>query len=378
MVKHLLVTNDFPPKVGGIQNYLYELWRRLDPNSFVVVTTAHPNSDGFDAQQEFEIVRLPHKVLLPTAALARKIRQIAEDHQAAFIIWDPALPVGMLAPKVGIEYGVILHGAELTIPARLPVTSRRLLKIMSRARFIITAGQYPRAELERLFSKSKWELPEVFEIPPGVDPMRFEPLSKEIRGHYRKSLGISEDDFLVSSVSRLVPRKGMDTLVEAVSLLQDAHPELKVVIAGTGRDERRLEHLVKRKKASVRLMGRVAEEDLPSLLGASDGFAMLCRNRWAGLEQEGFGIVFLEASSCAVPVVAGYSGGSTEAVTHEQTGFVVYQPKSSRKAAEAISMLISNADLRTEMGRNGRRRALEEFSYDLLSEKLGKCLASIG
>ena len=378
MVKHLLVTNDFPPKVGGIQNYLYELWRRLDPNSFVVVTTANSNADGFDAQQEFEIVRLPQKVLLPTPRLARKIREIAEHHQATFIIWDPALPVGMLAPKVGIQYGVILHGAELTIPARLPMLSRWLFKILSRSRFIVTAGQYPRAELERLFARSKRQLPEVFEIPPGVDPMRFEPLSEEIRGHYRKSLGITDDDFLVSSVSRLVPRKGMGTLIEAAGLLQDAHPELKVVIAGTGRDDHRLERMVKRRNVSVRLMGRVAEDDLPYLLGASDGFAMLCRNRWAGLEQEGFGIVFLEASSCSVPVVAGYSGGSTEAVTHEETGFVVYQPKSSRKAAEAISMLISNADLRAEMGRNGRRRALEEFSYDLLSEKLGKCLASIG
>ncbi|NNN19043.1 MAG: glycosyltransferase family 4 protein [Acidimicrobiaceae bacterium] len=377
MVKHLLVTNDFPPKVGGIQSYLYELWRRLDPKSFVVVTTPHQNADGFDAQQEFEIIRVPQKVLMPTASFARRISEIAQEHQVSFIVWDPALPIGMLAPKAGFPYGVILHGAELAVPSRLPFTFGKLTKVLSGARFVITAGQYPRSELERLFVRAKRPLPEIFEIPPGVDTIRFGPPSKEMRASYRESLGIREDDFLISSVSRLVPRKGMDTLIGAVGLLKHAHPELKVIIAGSGRDERRLSRMIKRRKVSVRLFGRVDEEDLPDLLGASDGFAMLCRNRWAGLEQEGFGIVFLEASSCGLPVIAGYSGGSTESVTHEQTGFVVYQPKSPRKAAEAISMLISNVELREQMGRNGRQRALDEFSYARLSEKLGKCLGSI-
>ncbi len=377
MSKHLLVTNDFPPKVGGIQNYLYELWRRLDPDSFVVVTSSHPQGDAFDAQQEFEIVRLPSKTLLPTRALARRIREIAEEHQASFIIWDPALPIGLLAPKVGIQYGVVVHGAELAVPARLPIASRILLNVLSKASFLISAGQYPRSELERLFSRSGQELPKVFDIPPGVDPIRFEPLSEEMRSSYRSSLGVKDGEFLVSSVSRLVPRKGMDTLIIATALLQSAHPELKVAIAGSGRDEMRLRRLIRRRHAAVNLLGRVAEEELPYLLGASDAFAMLCRSRWAGLEQEGFGIVFLEASACEVPVIAGYSGGSTEAVSHEQTGFVVYQPKSSRKAAEAISMLISNESLRREMGQNGRRRVLDEFSYDRLSERLENSLALI-
>ncbi len=378
MSKHLLVTNDFPPKVGGIQNYLYELWRRLDPNSFVVVTTAHPNADSFDAQQDFEIIRLPKKFLLPSRSLAGRIRQIADDQAASFIVWDPAMPVGMLAPKVGIQYGVVLHGAELTVPARLPLTSQILLNVLSEARFVITAGMYPKSELERLFSRRGKSVPEVFEVPPGVDPVRFEPLPQEVRDGYRRSLGVMEGEFLISSVSRLVPRKGMDTLISAVEMLKEAHPELRVAIAGAGRDEARLRRLIKRGGVSVQLLGRIAEEDLPYLLGASDGFAMLCRSRWAGLEQEGFGIVFLEASSCEVPVIAGYSGGSTEAVSHEKTGFVVYQPKSARKTAEAISMLIGSDTLRSEMGKNGRRKVLEEFSYDRLSEKLEKSLAYIG
>lgn len=377
MVKHLLITNDFPPKVGGIQNYLYELWRRLDPSSFVVLTTPNPDSDAFDSQQAFEVVRLPYRMLLPTREIARTIREIAEKHGASFLVWDPALPVGLLAPKVGIRYGVVLHGAELTVPARLPFASRRLLRELSGAQFVVTAGKYPRAELERLFARAKLDPPEIFDIPPGVDPVRFVPLPPAVRNSYRKSLGIEEGEFLLTSVSRLVPRKGMDTLIEAAGLLRGAHPELRVVIAGSGRDEGRLGRIIRKRGASVQMLGRVPEEDLPYLLGASDAFAMLCRNRWGGLEQEGFGIVFLEASSCEVPVIAGYSGGSTEAVSHEKTGFIVYQPRSPRKTAEAISMLMTNESLRLEMGRLGRSRALDEFSYDRLSEKLEKCFASL-
>lgn len=377
MNKHLLVTNDFPPKIGGIQNYLYELWRRLDPDSFVVVTTSHLNADSFDAQQAFEVVRLDQKVLLPSAKLARKIRAIAEECGASFIVWDPALPIGSLASKVGLPYGIVLHGAELTIPARLPITSRLLRKILGGARFVISAGQYPKSELEQLFQRNPSLMPEIFEIPPGVDPIRFEPLNIIASENYRSLLGINEGEFLVSSVSRLVPRKGMDTLIKAAGLLAEAHPQLRVLIAGTGRDQRRLTRLIRKHKAPVRLLGTMSDEELPFLLGASEAFAMLCRNRWGGLEQEGFGIVFLEASSCAIPVIAGFSGGSCEAVTHEQTGFVVYKPKSSRKVAEAISMLITNDAARRQMGIKGRSRALEEFSYDVLSEKLAKYFSNL-
>lgn len=375
--KHLLVTNDFPPKVGGIQNYLYELWRRLDPSSFIVITTSHPDAEAFDSQQSFEIIRLDQKLFLPTRSLARIIRTIASDHQVDFIVWDPALPIGKLAPRVAVPYGVVVHGAELTIPARLPVTSRWLLRLLGDARFIISAGQYPKSELEQLFAKSGKSLPEIIEIPPGVDPVRFEPLLVEARSEFREVLGIAHDEFLVSSVSRLVPRKGMDTLIEAAGLLSEAYPHLKVVIAGTGRDQGRLQRLITKHGAPVKLIGRVTEEQLPYLLGSSDAFAMMCRSRWAGLEQEGFGIVFLEAAACKVPVIAGFSGGSCEAVTHEETGFVVYKPRSARKVAEAISMLITDEALRKQMGENGRRRAVAEFSYDYLSEKLAKRLSVI-
>lgn len=377
MKKHLLVTNDFPPKIGGIQNYLFEIWRRLDPSSFVVLTTASLDAQDFDSQQEFEIVRLAKQVLLPSHTLAKVIRNIARQHDVDYIIWDPALPVGRLANKIDLPYGLILHGAELTVPAKLPLASSVLRKIINNAKFIIAAGQYPKSELEQFAERSQFELPLIFEIPPGVDSSRYKVLADVDRASYRHSLGITDDEFLVSSVSRLVPRKGMDTLIKASALLSSAHPELKVVIAGTGRDDKRLNRLIRKLKAPVTLIGEIKEEELPMLMGSSDVFAMLCRSRWGGLEQEGFGIVFVEASSCAVPVIAGFSGGSCEAVVHEETGIVVYKPKSQHKAAEAISMLITSEELRHAMGKKGRSRVVDCFTYDVLSKRLSDSLATI-
>lgn len=377
MFKYLLVTNDFPPKLGGIQNYLYELWKRLDPDSFIVVTTKFPGAKEFDCDQDFKIIRLNHRFLLPSRRLAREIGELAKKYDVEFIIWDPALPVGMLAPSTGYPYGVVVHGAELTVPARLPYLARKIRQVLASSDFVISAGQYPKSEIDQLFSRYHDQLPKVVVIPPGVDHYRFKVLSQSERERFRSQLGLNEGDFLVSSVSRLVPRKGMDTLVKASALLSKAHPELKVIIAGTGRDGARLERLIKRYKAPVTLIGRVDDDELPTLIGSSDAFAMLCRNRWVGLEQEGFGIVFVEASACGIPVLAGFSGGSCEAVVNNVTGYVIYKPKSARRTAESISMLISDSDTRLRMGKEGRERVLEEFSYDVLARILQASLEQV-
>lgn len=377
MCKYLLVTNDFPPKLGGIQNYLYELWKRLDPNSFIVVTTKFPGTKEFDSRQDFKIVRLNHRFLLPSRRVAREISDLAKRYDVEFIIWDPALPVGILAPSIGYPYGVIVHGAELTVPARLPYFAGKIRRVLASSEFVISAGQYPKSEIDQLFSRFHNQSPNVVIIPPGVDHCRFRVLSQFERDTYRTRIGISEGDFLVSSVSRLVPRKGMDTLIKASALLCKAHPELKIVIAGTGRDRGRLERMIKRYKAPVKLLGHIDDDELPALIGSSDAFAMLCRNRWGGLEQEGFGIVFVEASACGIPVLAGFSGGSCEAVLNNVTGYVIYKPKSARRSAESISMLISDRDTRLRMGADGRERVLEEFSYDVLAKILQESLERV-
>ena len=175
-------------------------------------------------------------------------------------------------------------------------------------------------------------------------------------------------------MSRLVPRKGMDVLIRAAARLAPAHPDLEVVIGGTGRDRGRLERLVADLSAPVRLLGRVDDDDLPGLYGAADVFAMACRNRWFGLEQEGFGIVFLEAAACGVAQVAGESGGAAEAVVHGETGLVVDDPSSVDQLADALQALIVDPRRRRAMGEAGRRRAEEEFSYDVLTARLRRAL----
>ncbi len=177
------------------------------------------------------------------------------------------------------------------------------------------------------------------------------------------------------SVSRLVPRKGMDALVRAAALLAPGRPDLTVAIGGDGRDRRRLERLVATTGAPVRMLGRIPHDDLPALYGCGDVFAMLCRNRWAGLEQEGFGIVFVEAAAAGVPQVAGDSGGAGEAVAAGETGFVVGRPEDPRAVAEALARLLdASPEVRARMGAAGRRRVVEDLSYDVLAARLGDAL----
>ena len=299
MRRHVLVTNDFPPKVGGIQSYLWELWRRLPADAVRVHTTPHAGADEFDAAQPFPVTRSREPVLLPTRMVSRRVERLADDHGAELVVWDPALPVGHAAPRGDRPYAVVLHGAEVTVPGRLPGTRQLLGRVLRGASLIICAGHYPAAEAERA---AGCPLPTVI-VPPGVDTDRFRPLDVSERAAVRRELDLPVDAPLVVSVSRLVPRKGMDTLIRAARRLADRMPDAVVAIAGSGRDRARLEGLVSSTGAPVRLLGRVPDELLPGLYGAGDVFSMVCRNRWGGLEQEGFGIVFVEAAAAGVPAV---------------------------------------------------------------------------
>jgi phosphatidylinositol alpha-1,6-mannosyltransferase len=370
-VSHLLVTNDFPPKLGGIQSYLWELWRRLDPAGFTVLTTPYDGAAEWDAEQPFEVVRTRERVLLPTPGLARRIDERARQTGADLVLLDPALPLGLVGPHLSMPYGLVLHGAEVTVPGRLPLSRQALRRVLRGAEEIVAAGGYPAAEAERAAGRS---LP-VTVVPPGVDVERFHPLDDAERRAARSRLGLPEDGRLVVSISRLVPRKGMDVLIQAAQRLAPERPDLTVAIAGGGRDRARLERLVNRSGAPVQLLGRVPDDDLPALYGAADVFAMLCRNRWAGLEQEGFGIVFLEAAACGVPQVAGDSGGAAEAVVDDETGLVVHRPDDPEAVASALARLLDDKDLRMKLGDAARTRAAAELSYDTLADRLSKALS---
>lgn len=366
MRRHLLVTNDFPPKVGGIQSYLWELWRRLPPDDVVVSTTPYAGSAAFDAEQAFTVVRSPEPVLLPYPWLVERIRRQADEAGAELVLIDPAFPLGLIGPALGRPYGVVLHGAEVTIPGRLPGSAAVLRRVLRGASLVVAGGRYPLAEGERC---ARRPLPAVV-VPPGVDTERFRPLPPQDRPEVRRRFGFAPEDVVVATVNRLVPRKGMDTLVRAAARLAPERPQLRVVIGGVGREAGALARLARTSGAPVRFLGRLPDADVPALYGAADAMAMLCHDRWAGLEQEGFGIVFLEAAAAGIPQVAGRSGGAAEAVAHGTSGLVVDRPRDVGAVAAALRTLVDDADLRTRLGAQARHRVEAEFRYDLLAARL--------
>ena len=265
----------------------------------------------------------------------------------------------------------MLHGAEVTVPARLPLAAMVLRRTLAGAEVVISASRYAASEARRLCPDMA---PDHY-VPPGVDVDRFVPLSGERRRAARRRFGVGDEEIMILSVSRLVPRKGMDRLIEAVARLAPGRPPIRLLIAGAGRDSGRLTRLVRRTGAPARLLGRVAEGELADLYGAADLFAMLCRRRWLGLEQEGFGIVFLEAAAAGVAQVAGASGGAAEAVEHGAGGLVVSDPADAVAVAEALASLLDDPERRRRLGSTARRRAAEQFNYDRLAGDLCRALS---
>jgi phosphatidylinositol alpha-1,6-mannosyltransferase len=374
-VSHLFVTNDFPPKIGGIQSYLWELWRRLPPERVTVLTTAHPDAAEFDAAQPFRIERAG-RLLLPTSRLRRRIDRLASEVGATVIVLDPALPVGLIGPRLKRRYAVVLHGAEVTVPGRLPLMRTLLARVVRGAVGLVAAGGYPAAEATRAAHSNA--VPPITVVPPGVDVARFQPLDDVARKAARARLDLPEDALLVISVGRLVPRKGIDVLIDATADLKNEFPDLLLAVAaGRGRDRARLQRRIDRTGAPARLVGRVEHDDLPAFYGCADVFAQPCRNRWFGLEQEGFGIVFVEAAACGVPQLAGRSGGSHEAVADGVTGIVVDEPQRVDAVTGALRQLLGDAGLRARMGLAARRRSEEEFDYNALARRLDETLLGL-
>ena len=369
-MKHLLVTNDYPPKIGGIQSLLWEWWRRLPSDSFAVLTTPYEGAAEFDAAQPYRIERTREPVLLPHPLMVKRINDMATDFGADFVVLDPALPLGLVGPALKLPYMVVLHGAEVTVPGRLPGSKQVLGHVLRGARHVIAAGGYPAREGEHAAGRA---LPTTV-VPPGVDTKRFVPVDDASRASVRSRFGIAPDDEVVLGVSRLVTRKGYDTVIRAVAQLAPHRPKPRLVIGSTGRDEQRLRSIAAETNAPVTFLGRVAHDDLPLLYGCADVFAMMCRNRWGGLEQEGFGIVFVEAAACGTPQIAGDSGGSAEAVVDGETGFVMANPSDSSALAARIAQILDDEPLRRRMGTASRGRAVAEFDYDVLARRLGGVL----
>jgi phosphatidylinositol alpha-1,6-mannosyltransferase len=259
------------------------------------------------------------------------------------------------------------------VPGRLPGTRALLGRVLRGAELVVSAGEYAAAEAAHA---ARRDLPTLV-VPPGVDVGRFVPLEAADRDAARTRLGLPTDVPLVVGISRLVPRKGFDVLVAAADRLFATGRPLAVAIAGAGRDERRLRRLAEEASVPVHFLGRVPDDELPAVYGCGDVFAMCCRDRWNGLEQEGFGIVFVEAAAAGVAPLAGDSGGAAEAVLDGETGVVVAHPEDPEAVAIALARLLDDPELRCRLGRAARQRAEREFTYDLLAARLGAGLRAL-
>jgi phosphatidylinositol alpha-1,6-mannosyltransferase len=378
--KTLIVTNDFPPRPGGIQAFLHNMALRLDPERLVVYASTWKRSRegveataAFDAEQPFTVVRDRTTMLLPTPRVTRRAVGLLREHGCTSVWFGAAAPLGLMAPALrsaGAERLVATtHGHEAGW-AQLPAARQLLRRIGDSTDTITYLGEYTRSRIAGALSPQA--AARMARLPPGVDEKTFHPGSggDEIRAR----LGLTDRPVVVC-VSRLVRRKGQDTLIQAMPRILAAEPDAVLLIVGGGpyeKDLRRLAHDTG-VAASVRFTGPVPWSELPAHYGAGDVFAMPCRTRRGGLDVEGLGIVYLEASATGLPVVAGDSGGAPDAVLDGETGWVV-RGGSAPEAADRIITLLADAELRRRMGERGREWVEEKWRWDLLAEHLKKLL----
>ncbi|MBY8344897.1 glycosyltransferase family 4 protein [Streptomyces sp. KC 17012] len=376
MHKTLIVTNDFPPRPGGIQAFLHNMALRLDPERLVVyASTWKRGREGaeataaFDAEQPFTVVRDRTTMLLPTPAATRRAVGLLREHGCTSVWFGAAAPLGLMAPalrKAGAERLVATtHGHEAGW-AQLPAARQLLRRIGESTDTITYLGEYTRSRIASALTPAAAE--RMVQLPPGVDEKTFHPSSGG--DAIRARLGLADRPVVVC-VSRLVPRKGQDTLVLAMPRILAAEPDAVLLIVGGGPYEKELRKLARETGVadSVRFTGAVPWAELPAHYGAGDVFAMPCRTRRGGLDVEGLGIVYLEASATGLPVVAGDSGGAPDAVLDGETGWVV-RGGVPEEAADRIVVLLGDAELRRRMGERGREWVEEKWRWDLLAEKL--------
>lgn len=376
MDKTLIVTNDFPPKPGGIQTFLHNLATRLDPDKLVVYAPTW--KDGaevaeFDARQPFPVHRDPSKMLLPTPAVSRRATRLAREYECTSVLFGAAAPLGVLAPglrRAGVRTVVSMsHGHEAGW-ARMPALRRMLRQIGESADTLTYLGEYTRARIASALSPAASE--RMVQLPPGVDVKDFHPDSGGVR--LRERMGLSDRPVVVC-VSRLVPRKGQDTLIRALPRIRSAVPGATLVIVGAGPYDKTLREVAERVgvRESVVFTGAVPSDELPAYFGVGDVFAMPCRTRYRGMDVEGLGIVYLEASATGLPVVAGASGGAPDAVLPGETGYVV-DGDSTRHVTDRIVELLCDPELRRRMGESGRAWVEDKWRWETLADRLQELL----
>jgi phosphatidylinositol alpha-1,6-mannosyltransferase len=360
----LIITNDFPPRPGGIQAFVHALAVRRPPGSVIVYAPRWKGCAEFDARQPYETVRHPATLMLPTRAVARRARELAEGCDA--VVFGSAAPLGLIAPTLGVPHVVMLtHGHEASW-ARLPIARDLLRRIGSYADVITYLGDYTRRHLATVIPDDK-----LIRLAPGVDTEVFRPGAGG--AEIRRALGFGARPVVVC-VSRLVPRKGQDMLLRAWPRVLEAVPGAVLLLVGGGPARRALE---RNAPESVIFAGSVPWARLPAYFDAGDVFAMPCRTRLAGIDVEGLGIVYLEAAATGLPVVAGSSGGAPDAVRPGETGLVV-DGRDVTGIGDALIGLLADPARARAMGERGRDWIEREWTWDQVASRFDEILTRAG
>ena len=377
MKKTLFVTNDFGPRSGGIESFVMGLIERLPRGSVTVYTSSQGDTGLYDAQwrSEYgvEVIRDRSAMLLPTPRLARSISKIVQQGHFAVACFGAAAPLGLLASslrRAGISRIVSLtHGHEVWWAKVFPF-SWAIHHIGNRVDVLTYLGDFTRQNIARALSSRAQAA--MVRIAPGIDISHFSP--DPAPSALRTELGLKEKTVIVS-VGRLVPRKGQDRLIEALPLVRKRIPNAHLLFVGEGRYRKKLERLVRVEglQEHVTFIGRVSYSQLPSYFRCGDLFAMPSRSRMAGLEVEGLGIVYLEASGCGLPVIAGNSGGAPDAVVDGVTGIVV-DGTNVNEVAAAIVRVLSDPRKTKAMGSTGREWVASGWSWEIWAGKFAQLL----
>lgn len=373
--KTLCITNDFGPRAGGIETFVIGLIERMPRNSVIVYTSAQGDTAEYDRRwlenHGVEVIRDKRKILLPTPRVARAVTQLLKSRGATRVFFGAAAPLGLLSHrlrKAGATRIVALtHGHEVWWAKLWPFTWA-IRRIGSGVDVLTYLGNFTEQAISRSLSKSARA--SMVRIAPGIDTSHFAPV---VDSHLLKQELDLEGKRVIVSVGRLVHRKGQDTLVEALPKIVERHPNAHLLFVGVGPH---LEYIHKRAiqldvLSHISFVGRVQYADLPRFICVGEIFAMPSRSRLAGLEVEGLGIVYLEASACGLPVVGGISGGAPDALLEGETGFAV-DGLNPAAVAEKILYLLDNPEVASKMGARGRQWIADEWEWKHWSNRFNQ------
>jgi phosphatidyl-myo-inositol dimannoside synthase len=374
MPKVLILTNDFPPRPGGIQVFVHALACGLPADDVTVYAPAWDGAAEFDARQPFRVERHPTSLMLPVPAVARRAERIIERDRCDAVLFGAAAPLGLLAPRLrragATRQVAITHGHEAGWAA-LPAARTLLRRIGDSVDTVTYLGEYTRLRLARVLSPAA--AARMARLAPGVDTGEFHPGSGG--AEVRRRLGLGNAPVVVC-VSRLVPRKGQDTLIRAWPLVRARVRDAVLLLAGDGPYREGLKRLARRLGVAdaVVFAGPVPQAGLPAYYDAGNVFAMPCRTRRRGLDVEGLGIVYLEASATGLPVVGGDSGNAPDAIRDGETGYVV-PGGSAAELADRLIRLLTDPALAKAMGEKGLAWVHQEWRWESVSRRLAEILA---